>query len=105
MNQSNYPDIIGSWDDQTYSVAARFKKAKNSIEPKFGKILARFPVLHHDWEGDGYGYVVEQDYKKLIVLTDHGVPYISNEEELQSKMSEYKSATEKTQEAIDLLKS
>lgn len=105
MNQPEYPDIIGSWDDQTYSEASTFKKIKNSFEPKFGKILAKFPILHHGWEGDCYGYVVEKESKKLIIMTDHGVPYISDEDEINSKLSEYQNVIKNTQEALCLLKS
>ena len=105
MNQPEYPDIIGSWDDQTYSEASAFKKIKNSIEPKFGKILTQFPVLHHGWEGDCYGYIVQKDSKKLIIMTDHGVPYISDETELNSKIFEYQNGIKEIEKALHFLKS
>ena len=74
------------------------------IENEYGKIISRFPVLHHNWECDGFGYIVEKEGKRNVILSDHGKSYIASVEELQIKISDYRSAIQETERAIFLLK-
>ena len=77
---------------------------EQNIEKTFGKIVSKISVLHHCWEGDGYGYIVEKEGKKILVLTDHGNPYIATVSDLYSKISEYKTVIQETERAIFVLK-
>jgi len=76
---------------------------ENQVEKKFGKTLFRFPVLHLGWEADGWGYVVERDGKREIILSNHGNFYISSIKELEQKIAEYKKVEFETKKAITLL--
>ena len=60
---------------------------EQNIEKTFGKIVSKISVLHHCWEGDGYGYIVEKEGKKILILTNHGNPYIATVSDLYSKIS------------------
>ena len=62
---------------------------EQKVEDKFGNIIYKFSILHHNWECDGYGYIVEKDGKRDIVLSNHGNLYISSAQELQIKLAEY----------------
>ena len=85
------------------------------ITEQFGKIIKKFPILHHGWEGDGYGYVVA-DIKEVeteeftgplitpkLVLTNHSKPYEADVSELKSKVIEYQNMIGETNEALKLL--
>lgn len=72
------------------------------LEDKFGDIIYKFPVLHHNWECDGYGYVVEKDGKRDIILSNHSNLYVSSVEELESKLAEYTKVKFDTKKAIAL---
>lgn len=74
------------------------------IQNEYGTIICKFTILHHNWECDGFGYVVEKDGKRNIILTNHNKPYIATIEELRIKISDYKSAIQETERAIFLLK-
>lgn len=73
------------------------------IEDKFGNIIYKFPVLHHNWECDGYGYIVEKEGERNIILSNHSNLYISSIQELQIKLAEYTKITYDTKKAITLL--
>ena len=73
------------------------------IEDKFGNIIYKFPVLHHNWECDGYGYIVEKEKKRNIILSNHGNLYISSIEELHNKLAEYTKVAFDTKKAITLI--
>jgi hypothetical protein len=77
---------------------------ENKIEEKYGEIICTFPIHRHEWEMDGYGYIVENKNGRDIILTDHGNPYISNIKELESLIVSYKNIIQKTERAIFLLK-
>jgi len=113
-----YPNILGSWDENENNFTQCEKDFWNSlnekpkltthfdnkIEEKYGKIISTFPIRHHEWEMDGYGYVVENKNGRDIILTDHGNPYISNIKELESLIVSYKDIIQKTERAMFLLK-
>lgn len=99
-----YPDIIGSWDDNITNKEDMKTYTEQNIEKTFGKIVSKISVLHHCWEGDGYGYIIEKEGKKILVLTDHGNPYIATVSDLYSKISEYKTVIQETERAIFVLK-
>lgn len=87
------------------------------IEEQFGKIIKKFPILHHGWDGDGYGYVVgnvehkysnEESYlgpfcKYKLILTNHSKPYEADVSELRQKVIEYQQMIGETSEAINIL--
>jgi hypothetical protein len=85
------------------------------ITEQFGKIIKKFPILHHGWEGDGYGYVVanvesvETDVftgpliRPKLILTNHSKPYESDASELRKKIVEYQNIIGETNEALELL--
>jgi len=77
---------------------------EQNIERIFGKIVSKFTILHHCWEGDGYGYVVEREGKKILVLTNHSNPYVATKEEINLKIGEYKSVIQETERAVFFLK-
>ena len=70
----------------------------------FCKIVSKFTILHHCWDGDGYGYVVEKEGKKILVLTNHNNPYAATKEEINLKIGEYKSVIQETERALFLIK-
>ncbi len=76
---------------------------ENQVETKFGKTLFKFPVLHLGWEADGWGYIVERDGKREIILSNHGNLYVASVKELESKIAEYTEVKFKTKKAIDLV--
>ena len=76
---------------------------ENQVETKFGKTLFKFPVLHLGWEADGWGYVVERDGKREIILSNHGTFYVSSVKELESKIAEYTKVKFETKKAITLV--
>ena len=103
-----YPEILGSWDqpinlndDKEINEVPKTKLEKK-IENTFGKILYKFPVYHHQWEMDGYGFIVDDGkcYKKVI-MTNHGEPYISSFRELRKKIEEYMGVINKTEKAME----
>jgi 3-dehydroquinate dehydratase len=73
------------------------------IEEQFGVIIYKFPVLHHNWEGDGYGYITEQNNERKIILSNHNNLYESSSTELLNKISEYTKVEFDTKKAITLL--
>ena len=77
---------------------------QTKIQNEYGTIICKLPILHHNWEHDGFGYVVEKDGKRELILTNHGKPYVASVEELHLKISDYRSAIQETERAIFLLK-
>ena len=103
-----YPEILGSWDqpinlndDKEINEVPKTKLEKK-IENTFGKIVYKFPVCHHQWEMDGYGFIVDDGkcYKKVI-MTNHGEPHISSFRELRKKIEEYMGVINKTEKAME----
>jgi hypothetical protein len=95
----NYPEIIGSWDDLPHSTGLEKK-----IEKEFGKIVSKFKILNHEWEMDGYGYIVENEGYKKMVITNHGKPAFVPKNYLDAKISEYKEVIQETEKALSLIK-
>jgi hypothetical protein len=85
------------------------------IEEQFGKIIKKFPILHHGWDGDGYGYIVASIenaetktfsgplVRPKLVLTNHSNPYETSVSELKQKVIEYQQAIGETNNVIELL--
>jgi hypothetical protein len=105
-----YPNILSSWDNCENDILQSEKGIKlktyleKKIEEKYGKVISKFPVHRHEWEMDGYGYIVENKNGRNIILTDHGNPYTSNINELESLVASYKDVIQKTERAMFLLK-
>jgi hypothetical protein len=95
-----YPDIIGSFDDKVYS-----NPVEQKIEKQFGKIISKFKILSHEWEMDGYGYIVSDiEYNKNIIVTNHGKPMVVNKSYLNDIISGYKETIQETERALFLIK-
>jgi hypothetical protein len=122
----HYPDVIGSWDDGVKSNNEEpvitswgfvsdfdkqdkdFLRSLNStekiIEKDFGKIISKFRILHHEWEMDGYGYIVKDlEYNKKAIVTNHGKPMVVNKSYLNDIISRYKEIIQETQRALFLI--
>ena len=76
---------------------------EEKIKEQFGKIVLKFPILHHNWEGDGYGYIVKKDGINALVLTNHNKPYDAELSELHAKLAEYQTIISETENAIFIL--
>ena len=79
------------------------KESTDQIDEKLGKTIFRFPVLHLGWEADGWGYVIEKDGKRDVILSNHGKFYTASIKELEQKIAEYKKVEFETKKAIALL--
>ena len=118
----SYPDILGSWgeeknpldiiknyDDYPAPDLQSFTKVKSpeeeKIEKEHGKTIFKFPVLHLGWEADGWGYVIDRDSKREVILSNHGKFYTASIKELEQKLAEYKKVEFETKKAITLLNS
>ncbi len=92
---------MGSKLSSLFNLGPSFLKKR--IEKKYGKIVFEFPVLHRQWESDSFGFIVETEKGKRIVLTDHGKEYLATAKELEDKIAEYQQITQQTQKALYLL--
>jgi hypothetical protein len=124
-----YPSIVGSWDDgfnrnneksaitslgfesefdkQDKTFLKYLNSTEKTIEKEFGKIVSKFRILHHQWEMDGYGYIVNDNYMenvKNIIVTNHGRPIIVDKDYLNDIISGYKERIQETQRALFLVK-
>ena len=94
-----YPEIVGSWDDVKPTNGIESK-----IEKNLGKIVAKFKILHHEWEMDGYGYIIDNQGEKQLVISDHGAIRIADKEHLNELIKNYKEIIQETERALFLLK-
>jgi hypothetical protein len=122
-----YPNIISSWDDldkntmkdwvefnQTDKIPPYprhgeisleyLNSTEKKIEKEFGKIVSKFKILTHEWEMDGYGYVINDKNDKRIIVTNHGKPMIVDRNYLNDIISGYKERIQETQRALFLIK-
>jgi len=122
-----YPNIISSWDDfdkntmkdwvefnQTDKIPPyprhdeisleHLNSTEKKIEKKFGKIVSKFKILTHEWEMDGYGYIVNVKDDKKIIVTNHGKPMVVDRNYLNDIISGYKERIQETQRALFLIK-
>jgi hypothetical protein len=125
-----YPDVIGSYDNfdwntmkdwasfnQTDEIPPypghkeiseisleRLNKIEKTIEKDFGKIISKFKILTHEWEMDGYGYIVSDlEYNKHAIVTNHGKPMVVNKSYLNDIIAGYKERIQETQRALFLI--
>ena len=77
---------------------------ENIIENAFGKIVSKFRILNHEWEMDGYGYIVNDGTSNKLVVTNHNKPMVANKDYLHTKIKEYKETIQETERALFLLK-
>jgi hypothetical protein len=70
---------------------------------KLGKTIFRFPVLHLGWEADGWGYVIEKEGTREVILSNHGKFYTACIKELEQKVAEYTKVKFETKKAIALV--
>ena len=125
-----YPDVIGSYDNfdwntmkdwvsfnQTDEIppypgheeisdfsSEKLDKTEKTIEKDFGKIISKFKILTHEWEMDGYGYIVRDlEYNKNAIVTNHGKPMVVNKSYLNDIIAGYKEIIQETQRALFLI--
>jgi hypothetical protein len=103
-------DVITSWgfksdfDKQDRDFLAYLNSTEKKIEKDFGKIISKFKILTHEWEMDGYGYIVSDlEYNKNAIVTNHGKPMVVNKSYLNDIISEYKERIQDTQRALFLI--
>ena len=94
-----YPEIVGSWDD-----VKPMSGIESKIEKNLGKIVAKFKILHHEWEMDGYGYIIDNQGEKQLAISDHGAIRIVDKEHLNELIKNYKEVIQETERALFLLK-
>jgi hypothetical protein len=74
------------------------------IEKDLGKIVSKFRILTHQWEMDGYGYIINDGTNNKVAITNHNKPMIANADYLHSKIKEYKETIQETERALFLIK-
>lgn len=94
-----YPEILGSWDD-----TKPMSGIESKIEKNLGKIVSKFKILHHEWEMDGYGYIIDDRGEKRLAISDHGAIRIADKEYLNELIKNYKEVIQETERALFLLK-
>ena len=77
---------------------------EKTIEKDFGKIVSKFRILTHEWEMDGYGYIVSDGTANKVIVTNHNRPMVANADYLLSKIKEYKEIIQETERALFLVK-
>jgi hypothetical protein len=81
-----------------------FSPMELKIIEQYGQILNKFRIMHHEWEMDGYGYIVTKDgVTTKLIITDHGKPIESVVDYLRSKIDEYENTIKETRDIIDIL--
>jgi hypothetical protein len=103
-------DVITSWgfesefDKQDKDFLKYLNSTEKKIEKDFGKIISKFKILTHEWEMDGYGYIVRDlEYNKNAIVTNHGKPMVVNKSYLNDIISGYKERIQETQRALFLI--
>ena len=94
-----YPEIFGSWDD-----VKPMSGIDSKIEKNLGKIVAKFKILHHEWEMDVYGYIIDNQGENQLVISDHGAIRIVDKEHLNELIKNYKEVIQETEKALSLIK-
>jgi len=67
------------------------------------KVLHQFPVLYKGWESDNVAWIVQDEGKNALVMSNHGVNYFAKKEELFEKITEYKEALSDSEKAYIML--
>ncbi len=75
------------------------------ISEQFGQILNKFPILHHGWEMDSYGYVVANGTTKKLIVTNHSKPLEMTADYLRYKINEYENVIKETKDVIEIIES
>jgi hypothetical protein len=73
------------------------------ITEKYGTILNKFRILNHNWEMDGYGYVVDAGAERKIIATNHNRPVEVGTEFLNYKIKEYEDAIKESKDIIEIV--
>jgi hypothetical protein len=53
---------------------------------------------------DGYGYIIDDQGEKQLVISDHGVIRIVDKEHLNELIKNYKEIIQETEKALSLIK-
>lgn len=115
----SYPDIIGSWDSldlvsfnqmdnippyEDNNIIGYLTPSETKMEKELGKIRSKFRILHHEWEMDGYGYILDTKEGKQVTITNHGRPMFANKDYLENLIKLYKEVIQETERALFLIK-
>jgi hypothetical protein len=73
-------------------LAQKFLKEKDLI------LVSTFQVYYSGWECDHIWYLCRNSGgKKVVVATNHGVPYIAQRQVVKQKCEEYRKALQETE--------
>jgi hypothetical protein len=106
----NHEELITTWgfvskyDTMDKDFLKHMNSTEKRIENDFGKIVSKFKILTHEWEMDGYGYIVNDGTRNKIVITNHNKPMVANTDFLHSKIKQYKEIIQETERALFLVK-
>ena len=106
----NHEEPITTWgfesefDKQDKNFLNYLNSTEKKIEREFGEIISRFKILTHEWEMDGYGYIVRDNNTKKVILTNHNKPFIVDKNYLKNIISGYKETIQETERALFLIK-
>jgi hypothetical protein len=68
-------------------------------------VLFEFRRAFPGWECDSKGWIVmDKNGKKVVVLTNHGGPYIGNDLEIKDDIARYEELINGAEEALNTLK-
>lgn len=98
------PNTDSNFDKMDKGFLEYLNSTEKKIEKLYGKIISKFKFLNHQWEMDGYGYVVNTGNNKKIIVTNHGKPIAVDKSYIETKISEYKEVIQETQRALFLIK-
>lgn len=62
-----------------------------------------FKILHHEWAGDGWGWIISNGKERKILMTNHSTFYIATERELALHTQELADALSEMLKARQLL--
>jgi len=80
----------------------------NEVEGLLGykpTVLFEFRRAFPAWECDSKGWVImDKNGKKIVILTNHGSPYIGTKKEIKNDIARYEELINDAEEALNTLK-
>jgi len=68
------------------------------------EVLYEFKILRHEWEMDGYGWIVSlEDQPNKIILSDHDRKYIASWDDLDDLVKIYRETIQNMNNALFFL--
>lgn len=66
-------------------------------------IVHSFKIMHHEWEGDGWGWIISDGKEHKVLMSTHGSIYVATENELALHIQELADVLSETLRARQLL--